>query len=57
MPTGTPSWGSGPATPVTDTATSAPSTRQAPSAMAMAASSDTTGPAGTPSTSNFTSLA
>ena len=39
---------SGPATPVTETATSQPSTRQAPRAMAMAASSDTTGPSGTP---------
>ena len=57
MPTGTPSCVSGPATPVTATATSAPSTRQAPSAMAMAASSDTTGPGGTPSRSYFTSLA
>ena len=56
-PTGWPSWRSGPATPVTATDTSHPSTRQAPSAIAAAASSVTTGPSGTPSRSCFTSLA
>ena len=54
VPGATPSWASGPATPVMPSPTSAPVTRAAPSAMAAAAASVTTGPAGTPSTSNLT---
>ncbi len=57
MPGGWSSWESGPATPVMASPTSEPSTRRAPSAMARAAASDTTGPSGTPSTANFTSEA
>ena len=53
--------GSGPATPVTDTAMSAPVMRRAPSAMARAVSADTAPCSsssgwGTPSTSAFTSV-
>ncbi len=57
VPGGCPSCSVGPATPVVDSPTSAPSSSRTPSAIAVAASSDTTGPSGTPSTSYFTSLA
>ena len=57
VPTGWPSISSGPATPVTEMPTSAPSTRCAPSAICFAASSVTTCSAVTPSTSRFTSVA
>ena len=50
VPGATPSCSSGPATPVRARPTSAPRTRRAPSAMARAAASVTTGPSGTPST-------
>src|SRR6266540_999218 len=54
VPTGWPSCSAGPATPVTAKPMSASSTRRAPTAIASAAEALTTGPSGTPSTSNFT---
>jgi threonine dehydrogenase-like Zn-dependent dehydrogenase len=54
VPGGTPSWSSGPATPVTAIAIPASRTRHAPSAMAVAASCETTGTGGTSRTSRFT---
>ena len=54
VPAGFPSLGSGPPTPVHETATSAPRRSRAPVAICRAQSSVTTGPSSTPSTSNFT---
>src|SRR5581483_7337842 len=57
VPTGWPSCSVGPATPVTASPTSAPSTRRAPSAICRADSALTTCSAVTPRTDRFTSVA
>ena len=57
VPAGIPSCSPGPATPVSASPTSAPSTRRAPCAISSAAVSLTTGPSLTPSNCCLTSLA
>ena len=57
LPTGWPSISSGPATPVTEMPTLAPSARRAPTAISFAASSVTTRGAVTPRIERFTSVA